>query len=206
MITPLDNTIREVMKLTWPMIVICVLLLSSIRLVDIFKNKKEFIFYKEILSLIFIIYILCLFQVVTFEDPAVMAHSNNLTPFKEILRYEIGSRLFLKNVIGNLVMFVPYGIFISIYIKLDSKWQALSLITFASVIVEVTQLSIGRVFDVDDIILNVCGGMIGYFLYYVISRIGDRCPKILRGNIALNLFTSVILGGMLYYIWRLFAL
>lgn len=206
MITPFDNTIREVMNLTWPMIVICVLLLSSIRLVDIFKNKKEFIFHKEMLMLIFIVYVLCLFQVVTFEDPAVMAHSNNLTPFKEILRYDIGSRLFLKNVIGNLVMFVPYGIFISIFAKLDSKWQALFLVMFASLTVEITQYSIGRVFDVDDIILNVSGGMIGYFIYYVISKIGDRAPKILRSNIALNLFTSVILGGMLYYIWRLFGL
>ena len=71
MITPLDNTIREVMNLTWPMVVICVLLLSSIRLVDIFKNKKEFIFHKEMFSLIFIIYVLCLFQVVTFEDQTV---------------------------------------------------------------------------------------------------------------------------------------
>ena len=41
MITPFDNTIREVMNLTWPMIVICVLLLSSIRLVDIFKNTFQ---------------------------------------------------------------------------------------------------------------------------------------------------------------------
>jgi len=203
MITPLDNTIREVMNLTWPMVLICVLLLSSIRFVDIFKNKKEFIFYKEVFLLIFIIYVLCLFQVVTFEDSAVISHSNNLTPFKEILRYNIGSRLFLKNVIGNLVMFVPYGIFISIFAKLDSKWQALFLVSFASITVEVTQYSIGRVFDVDDIILNVCGGMIGYFIYFVISKIGDRFPKVLRSNICLNLFTSVILGGMLYYIWRL---
>lgn len=205
MITPFDNTIKEIMSFTWPMIVICVLLLSSIRLVDIFKNKKEFIFYKEILALIFIIYVLCLFQVVTFEDPAVMNHSNNLIPFKEILRYDIGSRLFLKNVIGNLVMFVPYGIFISIFLKLDSKWQALFLVMFASVTVEITQYSIGRVFDVDDIILNVSGGMIGYFIYYLISKIGNRAPKILRSNTSLNLFTSIILGGMLYYIWRLFG-
>lgn len=206
MITPLDNTIKQVMSFTWPMVLICVLLLSSIRLVDIFKNKKEFVFYKEIFNLIFVIYILCLFQVVTFEDPAVTIHSNNLTPFREILRYNFGSRLFLKNVIGNLVMFVPYGIFISIYAKLDSKWQALFLVSFASITVEVTQLSIGRVFDVDDIILNICGGMIGYFTYYLISKIGDKCPKFLRSDIVLNLFTSLILGGMLYYVWRLFCL
>ncbi len=203
MITPFDNTVRSVMEFTWPMIVICVLLLSSIRLMDIFKNKKEFIFYREVFSLIFMIYVLCLFQVVTFEDPAVGYHSNNLVPFKEILRYSFGSRLFLKNVVGNLVMFVPYGIFVSIYAKLNSKWQAFFLVVFASVTVEATQLAIGRVFDVDDIFLNVIGGMLGYFIYYIIQKIGGKCPAWLRSNVALNIFTSMILFGMLFYVWRI---
>lgn len=203
MITPFDNTVRSVMEFTWPMIVICVLLLSSIRLMDIFKNKKEFIFYKEVFGLIFMIYVLCLFQVVTFEDPAITHHSNNLILFKEITRYTFGSRLFLKNVIGNLVMFVPYGIFVSIYAKLNSKWQALFLVAFASITVETTQLAIGRVFDVDDIFLNIVGGMIGYFVYYIIQKIGNKCPNWLRSNIALNVFMSLLLLCMLGYIWRI---
>ncbi len=205
LMTPFDHTIRGVMEITWPMIVISVLLLSSIRLTDIFKNKKEFVFYKEVFTLIFMIYVLCFFQVVTFEDPSVGHHSNNLIPFKEILRYTFGSRLFIKNVLGNLVMFVPYGIFISVFAKLDSKWQALALVVFASVTVETTQLAIGRVFDVDDIFLNVIGGMVGYFLYYLVLKIGDRVPKWLRSSIALNTFTCLILGGMIFYIWRIIA-
>ncbi len=203
MITPFDNTVRSVMEFTWPMIVICVLLLSSIRLMDIFKNKKEFVFYKEVFGLIFMIYVLCLFQVVTFEDPAIAHHSNNLILFKEITRYTFGSRLFLKNVIGNLVMFVPYGIFVSVYAKLNSKWQALFLVAFASITVETTQLAIGRVFDVDDIFLNIVGGMIGYFIYYIIHKIGDKCPSWLRSNIALNTILSILLLCMLFYVWRI---
>ena len=89
-----------------------------------------------------------------------------------------------------------YKILYSATIK-DAIKQILSLLPLRSDTID---------FDVDDIILNVSGGMIGYFIYYVISKIGDRAPKILRSNIALNLFTSVILGGMLYYIWRLFGL
>ena len=52
------------------------------------------------LALSFIIYILCLFQVVTFQDDTSWA-SNDFIPFKEILRYNITSRLFLKNVIAR---------------------------------------------------------------------------------------------------------
>lgn len=201
MITPLDNTIKGVMNLTWPMIVISVLIISSIRLFDIFKNRKEFCFYKEVMGLIFMIYVLCLFQVVTFEDPISVTTSNNFVPFQEIMRYKIGSRLFLKNVIGNLVMFVPYGIFVSYYVKADNKWNTLFLVTFASLTIEATQMAIGRVFDVDDIILNVAGGFVGYLIYYILGRIGSRLPKFMRKSGFLNLLTAICLGFLLYYVW-----
>lgn len=197
-----DNTIKAVMNLTWPMIVISVLLLSSIRIMDIVKNKKPFVFYKETLTLIFIIYVFCLFQVVTFEDTSSFS-SNNLIPFKEILRYHIGSRLFIKNVIGNFVLFIPYGIFVSIYAKLDKSYYAFFLILFASLTIEVTQGVIGRVFDVDDIILNVCGGMFGYFLYYVIDKISLKLPKFFRSTASFNIITFMLLFGLIYYIWRI---
>lgn len=201
MITPLDNTIRGVMDLTWPMIVISVLIVSSIRLFDIFKNKKEFCFYKEVMTLTFMIYVLCLFQVVTFEDPVSITTSNNFTPFKEIMRYQFGSRLFIKNVIGNLAMFVPFGIYVSYFIKADNKWHSLFLITFASTTIETTQMAIGRVFDVDDIILNVIGGFIGYIIYYVLSKISSKMPKFIKKEFFLNILTAFCLVILLYYVW-----
>jgi len=200
--TPFDRSIKEIIGFTWPMTLICVLLFSSIRIVDIIKNKKKFVFYKEVFFLIFIVYVLSLFQVVTFEDPAVGILKNNLTPLKEIMRYEWGSRLFIKNVVGNFLMFVPYGLFASILAKLDKWYQALFLVLFAAFTVEATQLLIGRVFDVDDIILNVGGGLFGYFLYYLGSKISERFPKFFKSNIVLNLFTSCILASLLYYIWK----
>ena len=192
MITPLDSTIKGVMEFTWPMVIICVLTLSSIRITDIVKNKKPFVLYKEIFLLFFLIYILCLFQIVTFEDQSLFISGNNLVPFKEIMRYKVGSRLFIKNVIGNVVMFIPYGIFASLYAKLDKPFHALCLVFFASVTVETTQLLIGRVFDIDDIILNVIGGLIGYGIYRLIDMIGDSIPKVFKSNWFLNC-VSVIL-------------
>lgn len=201
MITPLDSTLKNIMYLTWPIIVISVLIISSIRFFDIFKNKKEFCFYKEVMSLIFMIYILCMFQVVTFEDLTNLSSGNNFMPFKEITRYDIGSRLFFKNVIGNIVMFIPFGMYVSYYIKAENKWQALFLILFASITIETTQLAIGRVFDIDDIILNITGGFIGYLLYYIVNKIGTSLPKILRKPIFLNIITALFLWLLIYYIW-----
>ena len=178
--TPFDRSIKEIVDFSWPMTV----------------------FYKEVFFLIFMVYVLSLFQVVTFEDPTLGMMQNNLTPLKEIMRYEFGSRLFIKNVVGNFLMFVPYGLFVSILAKLDKWYQAVFLVAFASLTVEATQLLMGRVFDVDDIILNISGGVFGYFLYFLGIKLGDRFPKLLKNGVVLNLLTTSVLVGLLYYIWR----
>lgn len=200
MITPLDNQIKGVMEFTWPMVVISILILTSLRITDIIKNKKPLIIYKEIFTLLFIIYILCLFQVVTFEDQSIFITDNNLIPLKEITRYTFGSRLFIKNVIGNIVLFIPYGIFASVFAKLDKSFHAFCLILFASVTVETTQLLIGRVFDIDDILLNVFGGMLGYYFYRSISKIGDSLPKVFRSNWFLNIISILLLIVLISYL------
>lgn len=200
MITPLDNTIKNVMEFTWPMILICILTLTSIRITDIIKNKKPFILHKEIFMLLFLIYILCMFQVVTFEDQSLYIAGNNLIPFKEIMRYKLGSHLFFKNVIGNIVLFIPYGIFVSLYTKLDKPFHAFCLVLFASVTVEITQLAIGRVFDIDDIILNSIGGLIGYWIYRVITTIYDSLPKIFKSTWFLNILSVVLLICLVSYV------
>ena len=200
MLTPLDNTIKGVMEFTWPMIVICILTISSIRITYLIKNKEKFILYKEIFHLLFLVYILCLFQIVTFEDTSNYISGNNLIPFKEILRYRLGSRLFFKNVIGNIVLFIPYGIFTTLYTKIDRTLHALCLIFFASVTVEVTQVLIGRVFDIDDIILNAIGGYIGFIIYSVINNIGESLPRMFRSNWFLNLLSLLLMAVLLFYV------
>ena len=199
--TPFNDTIKSVMEFTWPMIVICVLTLASIRITYLIKNKQEFVLYKEIFYLFFLMYILCLFQIVTFEDTSIYIDGNNLVPFKEIFRYKIGSRLFFKNVIGNIVLFIPYGIFASMYTKIEKPFHALCLIIYASVIVEVTQVLIGRIFDIDDIILNIIGGMGGYLIYSIINRIGDSVPRIFRSNWFLNILSMLLVSLLLCYVW-----
>ena len=120
MFDAVNNTIQGVLSLTWPMLVISSVVLVSFRLSYLFKNKEKVIIYKELMMYAFIIYTLCLFQIVTFQDD-VSWSSNNFIPFREILRYNMGSRLFFKNVIGNMVLFLPFGFFISLYLKNDFK-------------------------------------------------------------------------------------
>lgn len=194
MLEPLSKTIYGVLNFTWPMILISVVILVSLRVSYLIKyrGEKKVVFYKEFLMLSFVIYIMCLFQVVTFQDD-VSWSSNNFIPFREIMRYNIGSRLFLKNVLGNMIMFLPYGFFAS-YLLHNKKYSvSLTLTLIASISIEVVQMMIGRVFDIDDIILNVCGGSLGFFLYYLTDKIWYKLPEILRKDVVLNVISILIL-------------
>ena len=149
----LADDLLFVMRSTWPIVAITVVAIVSLRITYIVKNKVSFILYEELLTLIFIVYILMFFQVVTYQD--VISYGNNFIPFKELTRYTIGSKLFFKNVVGNILLFMPYGFFASYYLKLNKKHHAFFLVLIVSLAIECVQLAIGRCFDVDDILLII---------------------------------------------------
>ena len=189
MLGPLTNTIQGIVNFTWPMVLISVVIMVSVRVSYLIKNhaNTNIVLYKEILMLVFAIYILCLFQIVTFQDSSLIS-GNNYIPFKEILRYNITSRLFFKNVIGNMIMFLPFGFFISYYLDSSSFRLPLILTLIASAAIEIVQSLIGRVFDIDDIILNLIGGLFGYMIYHILRKIGEKEPKLFHNKWFLNIF------------------
>lgn len=191
MLEPLTNTIQGVIDFTWPMIIISMVIMISFRICYLIRNKERIILYKELSMLIFGVYILCLFQVVTFQDDTSWS-SNNFIPFQEIFRYNITSRLFIKNVLGNLIMFLPFGFFISYYLKVEKMYLPVFLTAIASVSIEIVQMMIGRVFDVDDIILNLLGGICGFFIYNIMRIISEKLPKIFKSEIVLNIIYIII--------------
>lgn len=189
----LTNDIREVMFTTWPMIVLTCVVLISLRVAYLIRNKKKLIFHQDLTMLMFIVYILCLFQIVTTQDVSG-EHGVNITLFKELTRYELGSRLFYRNVIGNIALFIPFGFFTSFYLKLEKKRFVLFLTMLVSLVIEFIQLNIGRAFDVDDIILNVVGGFLGYLIYRILDKIfGD-----LDGNVKGSITLLLLLLGVVF--------
>ena len=193
--TQINKSIQGLINLTWPMLIISIVILVSLRVTYLIKSGKHLYLYKELLMLSFIIYILCLFQVVTFQDD-VSWSTNNYIPFKEIFRYKIGSRLFLKNVLGNMLLFLPFGFFTSHYINIEKKSTILILSFIASVSIESVQMAIGRVFDVDDIILNILGGFIGFLIYSFMKEIASKLPKFMKSELFLNIISIIVLIGI----------
>lgn len=193
-----DLTIKNILANTWPMILIITIILSSLRIAYLLKYHEKFKFYEEMLKLGFIIYIMSLFYVVTFQD--VSWSTSNFIPFKEVFRYQIFSERFFRNVVGNLIMFMPYGFFVSYFLRLDKKKTIFIMSLLVSVTIEITQLIIGRVFDVDDIMLNVCGGMLGYFVYRFIHHFKNKLPNFMRNDIFYNIVTTILIGIIIVYI------
>lgn len=201
MTTTIKNIITGYFPDVWPIIIIITIITCSLRIAYLIKNNQKFCFYKELFMLFFILYVMFLFEIVTIQD-----HNyglSNFIPFKEIFRYKIGSRLFIKNIIGNILLFLPYGYFAADYLK--SK--KLSLICFLTMIVsftiELVQLNIGRTFDIDDIILNTIGGMLGYFLYRLLENIKVKLPKIFKTEGFINFVVIVILIFVIIYLFDL---
>ena len=162
---------REILKTIissiWPSLLILVTILFSIRFFSFISNKKRIVLYRELLNLVFVIYLMCFFYVLTFAD--VDWSTANIIPFKEIFRFEVGSKMFIRNVFGNMLLFLPYGFYLSYFTKLRKVKYVIAFSLFVSFAVEIIQYRIGRVFDIDDIILNIAGGILGYYLY----QIGD---------------------------------
>ena len=168
----LRNMMIDVLRDTWPILVICSIIFVSMRIVYLVKSDKKIYIHKELLTYLFGIYIMCLFTVVTYQD--VESYGNNFTPFKEMFRYTLGSNLFIKNVIGNMVMFMPYGFFTGYFLKINKVSVVLLLSMLVSTSIEVIQGYIGRVFDIDDIILNVIGSIIGFLIYKLFNKITNN--------------------------------
>ena len=163
------NIISEII----PMIILFSLVAIMLRVVISLYNHEKINIFNDFKMLIYIIYLFVLFQLVTTID--FRSYSNNFIPFKEILRYDITSKLFIRNVIGNIVIFIPFGYLISDTIYMNTKHKniliVLIFVLLTSLSIETTQMYIGRSFDVDDIILNFIGGLFGYFIFLIIKGI-----------------------------------
>ncbi|WP_240546029.1 VanZ family protein [Paenibacillus artemisiicola] len=104
-----------------------------------------------------------------FDGQRAIVRSINLVPLSSISDFLSGSSVNLKqfalaNVGGNILIFIPLGVYVSVLRNNHSGRSHLLLILSMSLAVEVIQglLGIGTA-DIDDILLNGLGGWIGIF-------------------------------------------
>ena len=186
------NVANKTVNGSLPMLAIFLVIMITTRITYLIINKEKFSFSKECFTLFFICYILLLFQLVTSSDISSYGGINYI-PFTEIFRYEIGSKMFILNVIGNIAIFIPFGYFISYYLKTDKLFPVLFITLITSLCIELVQLYIGRSFDIDDILLNCIGGILGFIIYRVLKKINDHLPSFLKSEVFYSILCIIIM-------------
>lgn len=102
----------------------------------------------------------------------------NLIVFKEVRRFityreVVGFESFAVNIFGNIFAFAPFGFMLPIINDKNRKFWIVALLSLEfSLAVELIQLvfKVG-IFDVDDIIMNTIGGMLGYLCFFICHKI-----------------------------------
>ncbi|WP_273835845.1 VanZ family protein [Guptibacillus sedimenti] len=128
------------------------------------------------------IYLLALFYATLFiYNYYPYGKSVNLVLFDSIkLMWESGSYwLILKNIIGNILLFMPLGFLMPLVSKKGKSFLIIGIIGFlTSTIIELLQYFVAhRIFDIDDILLNALGALVGYVAYHFVLIIYQKIIK-----------------------------
>ena len=149
-------------------------------------------FIKKYSRVIFIVYILVLLLVLVLKFPQMdMFHSivdgwktgnksrfvtgNQYIPFKTIIEYvkyvHSFDDWFVKNLACNVLMFMPFGFLVPLFVKKNKVWQVLIYGIITSIMIEFLQvlLAVGTG-DIDDVILNTMGVFIGFGIYKILYK------------------------------------
>jgi glycopeptide antibiotics resistance protein len=149
----------------------------------IFRNKQR-TFNRELILLVFISYSICVLIITLYPLPMTRvkiagARGVNFVPvintIEEFSYSFAKGRAFmrthsLENIIGNVILLVPLGILLPL---LSTRFNSFKKIFIAALLfslsIEVIQLvsrsfGIYRSADVDDVILNITGALVGLFI------------------------------------------
>ena len=111
------------------------------------------------------------FQPLIFDPAQIFPPRINLVPMVYLLDYLIAGEAVL-NVVGNTAMFIPIGIIWPLVFKeLNTHKKVIAAGVGVSLCIELLQLPFfDRVTDIDDLILNTLGFLMGYGLYLMVKK------------------------------------
>ena len=114
------------------------------------------------------------------QERAVWWSQFNLVPFRVFadsaaqIQHNPNVGSFIVNVVGNIAMFVPIGLFLPMLCPKRSFGKTLLAGLGISLLIELCQIPLGRGVDIDDLWLNALGAAAGYALFALARRIWPR--------------------------------
>lgn len=148
---------------------------------DVYLNKKKLIFSALLIGYIIVV----VFATLLMERKAVLIEAN-LVPFSSYISAWNSFGMFLwRNIILNICMFIPLGMILPLFHRVFKKWWCTySVGLLLTILIEVSQyISKRGIFEVDDIINNTLGCMIGYGIwqlgYFIYCKLRKQDNKLL---------------------------
>ena len=132
--------------------------------------------------------------------------SVNLVPFASIANYSSShargaGRIAFANVVGNILIFIPLGVYASWLRNRASAWVTMLTVASVSVAVEIIQGVFGvGASDIDDVILNSVGGLIGILTFMLLSAILRERSRVRSALAVLSLLTMPVWCFFLFII------
>lgn len=155
--------------------------------------------FRKNINLVFVIYLILLIYIVAFKASTsvkdILFLRNGLLSERNMGYWNYNLVLFqtiqsslsmlsqgafrgLATMIINIIIFIPYGFLLSVILLKPSFLKVLFISLFLILGIEVFQfITCIGVFDIDDIILNVMGTILGYMIYFFVCLFRRCRPK-----------------------------
>lgn len=131
---------------------------------------------KIVIDTLFVIYILILFRITVFRrgigSNELFSGNINFIPFADLIdTFKNSSASFIYLFFGNILWFVPFGL----YLRKIRKCKILTVVALGvclSLSIEIMQYIFGTgVSEIDDLLLNTIGVLLGIFTAYLIDKV-----------------------------------
>lgn len=154
-----------------------VIIYSIIYLLKTKKTKSSFFIKDFIIKIIYVGYVSALVQITIIRDWNNFFNISNLNysinmiqyiPFYTIVEsYHLGRWQLIYHVLGNMLWFLPFGFISPVIIKNITNIKKIIILSFIfSFSIELLQFLLNSgISDIDDIILNILGSILGYNIY-----------------------------------------
>ena len=156
----------------------------AVRLIALKLRKVKINWYHEIAFCLFVSFVAGLasqtiLSEIEFSQGGITVHNGNhntaLIPFRFLcymlrdLFVNHSFKSLLIDFLGNIAMFMPFGFFLPLLWRISGK--ATAAVGFCvSLSIELIQLFLPRWTDIDDLILNTSGTLLGLLVFHLLSK------------------------------------
>ncbi|MEA5457136.1 VanZ family protein [Sinomonas sp. JGH33] len=155
---------------------------------------------------VFALYAAFLLKLLLFSRAPGSERSINLIPFASIAEYAFShspgtERAAFANVVGNILIFIPLGVYASWLRRRAAAWLTMLIVASVSVAAEIIQgvFAVGAS-DIDDVILNCVGGLIGMLVFWLLSAILRERSRVRTAMAVLSLLSMPVWCYFLFII------